>query len=121
MGHSCTECFKAIIGIALNGVLNYCLVIEPPICPKTKHKCLYTRDKIVSLDNVILVYTCSFGAGIVVDSLYVPPLYNELLYDPLCALLLEDRSQSFSEVDPSQVSLHTSVRWTLVRYHYIPQ
>ncbi len=46
---------------------------------------------------------CSLGAGIVVNSIYVPRLYNELLYDPLCALLLEDRTRSFNAVNPNQV------------------
>lgn len=48
---------------------------------------------------------CSLGAGIVVDTLYVPPLFNQLLYDPLCVLLLEDRTLSFGDLDPSQVSI----------------
>lgn len=38
-----------------------------------------------------------------VDTLYVPLVYNELLYDPLCVLLLEDRTETFSNLDPSQV------------------
>ena len=32
----------------------------------------------------------SFGAGIVVESLFVPKLFSRLLYNPLCTLLLGD-------------------------------
>lgn len=36
------------------------------------------------------MFLISFGAGIVVGSLFVPKLFSQLLYNPLCTLLLGD-------------------------------
>ena len=56
----------------------------------------------VSVIAHTLLCFCSLGAAIVVDSLYIPPLFSELLYNPLCMLLLEDRTLSLNELEPSQ-------------------
>ena len=34
------------------------------------------------------------GASIVVDTFYMPDVYSQLLFNPLCFLLYEDTSQS---------------------------
>ena len=46
----------------------------------------------LSIDSkrVICLSSASFGAGIVVESLFVPQLFSRLLYNPLCTLLLGD-------------------------------
>ena len=48
-------------------------------------------------------YFCSLGAGIVVNTINIPRLYTQLVRDPLCVLLLEDKSQSLINVDPNHV------------------
>ena len=47
--------------------------------------------------NLILYYSISLGAGIVVESLSVPKLYSRLLFNPLCTLLLGDSTSPPSE------------------------
>ena len=47
----------------------------------------------------------SFGSSIVVSTIFVPRLYTQLIHDPLCVLLLEDQSLSFSDVDSSDVRM----------------